>query len=203
MRVQFSVHYRQGWEKVEVMIAQRILAILTLGPLAALPLTVAAQTYPTAIDKDFVKQAMLANAKALKTADIERGSRDASVRLFARTIVRDSGKAVAQLASVASEDNIPYPRAAVVNMSIKEGSPPTGLRGSVIHQNIAAHPAAPRAYMRDAVIDLQHTITLYKYEGRNGSDQNVRAYAGSMLPALQRDLAKAQQYMSVGRISTP
>lgn len=185
------------------MIMRRILSALTLGSLAALPLGALAQGYtnPTSIDRIFVMQAMLAQAKALKTADVERRSSDASVRLFARTIVRDSGTAVAQLASVANEENIPYPRADVVNISPNEGAPPMGERGTTVHKNVAARPAPPRTYMRDAVINLRHTIALYKDEGRNGSDQYVRATAGRMLPVLQADLAKAQQYMTVGRIT--
>ncbi len=182
---------------------RNVLTGLALGSLTAtLPLGALAQgTSPTTIDRQFVQQAMLSNAKAIKTADIERHSSNASVGMFARTIVRDAGTAVAQLASVANQENIPFPRAAVVNVDRNAAAPPQGEPATVTHQNIAAHPAPPRSYMQNEITSLQSAIALYKYEGRNGSDQYVRAYASRTLPVLQNDLTKARQYMTVGRIT--
>jgi putative membrane protein len=172
---------------------------------AALPLGVHAQSAGTgpdvnnanSVDRQFVQQAMIANAEEIKTADAERYSHNASVRLFARTMIRDHGQSVGQLASIANQLNIPYPKAGVVHVNTSGGEPSSATNGT----HVAANPAPPRTYMQNEVSDHQKAIALYENEMRNGSNQQLRSYAGSVLPQLKNHLTMAQQFMTVGRVS--
>lgn len=180
-----------------------VVSILTLAAASAtLPLGVHAQSAGTgpdvnnanSVDRQFVQQAMLSNAEEIKTADVERYSRNSSVRLFARTMIRDHGQSVGQLAAIATQLNLPYPKAGVVHVQTQ---PNSGTNGP----HVAANPAPPRTYMQNEVADHQKAIALYENEMRNGSNQQLRSYAGSVLPQLKNHLVMAQQFMTVGRVS--
>jgi putative membrane protein len=166
-------------------------------PFSGLAQTVPDRTSPNTVDRQFVQQAMLSNAKELKTADMERYSKNPSVRLFARTMIRDHGQSVAQLASLANQANIPYPRAGVVNVDQTTGGPSS----ATSRPNVAPNADNPRTYMQDEVADHQQAIALYENEMRNGNDEYLKAYAGKVLPLLKNHLAMAQQFMTVGRVT--
>lgn len=168
---------------------------------AALPVLVHAQAQPSqsqpnSVDRQFVQQAMLANAREIKTADVERNSRNPSVRRYARTMIRDYGPSVAQLAALANQLNLPFPRGGVVNVNPNGGDPSSAAHGPQVYANAAS----ARKYMQDEVADHRQTIALYENEMRNGSDEDLRIYAGRVLPQLKNHLAMAQRYMTVGRI---
>jgi putative membrane protein len=179
-----------------------LLSILAFAAASlALPFSGLAQapdrTAANSVDRQFVQQAMLANAKELKTADAERYSKNPSVRLFARTMIRDHGEAVAQLAAIANQANLPYPRAGVVTVDKNTGGPSSAMN----HPNAPADVDNGRTYMQDEVSDHQQAIALYENEMRNGNDEYLKAYAGKVLPLLKNHLAMAQQFMAVGRVS--
>ncbi len=185
-----------------------LLSIVTLAAAAALPLSTSAQMSPddnsaNSVDRQFVQQAMLANAQEIKSADAERNSSNSSVRLFARTMIRDHGQSAAQLAAIANQLNIKYPRANVVNVAPNAAAPPPSQPSSGTHHpNVYADAdRSPRAYMQDEIADHQKAISLYENEMKNGNDQDLKTYASKTLPLLKNHLTMAQQYMTVGRIT--
>jgi putative membrane protein len=182
------------------MNTRHLLSTLALAAAsAALPFFAAAQVdqnAPNSADRQFIRQAMLANAKEIKSADAERYSKNPSVRLFARTMIRDHGVAVAQLAALANQLNVPYPRGGVVNVHTSGGDPSSAARGPHVYPDVDS----PRAYMQDEIADHKQAIALYETELKNGNDRYLEAYAAKTLPQLKTHLAMAQRYMTVGRI---
>jgi putative membrane protein len=186
---------------------KNILPSLLIGALAAAaPLAGFAQQ-PTqqedlsSVDRQFVQQAMKANAKEIKSADVERNSSDRWVRTYAQTMVRDHGTSVSQLAALANQYNVPYPTEGVVKNVPSEGAPPRGVPSSATSGNVSVQAMPARQYMQQQIADHQQAIALYQNEMKNGTNQALKSYAGQTLPHLKAHLTMAQQYIAVGRFT--
>ncbi len=145
------------------------------GPALAQP---ANDATTNSADAQFVKQAVASGNKEIAQARAELRSSDASVRLYAQTIIRDHTNANTQIIALAKTEGLSYPEAS--------GSAPAML--------------PPKTYMQDEVRDHQQAIALFKGEAANGSRQ-FKTIAASTVPILENHLAMAQQYLHSGTVS--
>src|SRR5579884_4014390 len=108
MRVELRVHLgmRAGmnYHRFTSTLAQAALAGLL--PAAVFAQTAPQGNMPNSVDRQFVPQAILANAQEIKDAQVEQYSANPSVRLYARTMIRDHAQAIGQLAAIANQLNI-------------------------------------------------------------------------------------------------
>lgn len=133
-------------------------------------------------DRRFVSEAIAGgNQEILQARSELKSTSNASVRLFAQTMIRDHTAANAQIAAVARRLGV-----AVLNWPLLQMALP------------GAMPAA--SYMRNEVADHQKTIALFKAEESSGSHQ-LAATAGQILPVLDSHLAMAQQFVGTGSIT--
>jgi putative membrane protein len=134
-----------------------------------------------AADQQFVTQAIVGGNQEILQARAELTSTsNPSVRLFAKTMIKDHQAANAEIASLARSEGLKVPP-----VSLSTAMP-------------AALPDA--TYMSDEVAAHQKTIALFKGEMANGSTQ-MATVAGQIAPTLDNHLAMAQQYERTGRVS--
>lgn len=154
---------------------------------------------PTAVDRQFVTDAIKANDKEIDQAQAElNGTSDANVRLFAQRVITDHTAANSQLAGVAKNLGIPYPQSHI------EADQPATTNASpapAANKPVAAQYMQPRDYMQYEVQMHQQAIGLYQGEIKNGGSQQLKSVAATVLPTVQAHLAMAQQYTNTGRIT--
>ncbi|HEY3676245.1 MAG TPA: DUF4142 domain-containing protein [Candidatus Tumulicola sp.] len=161
--------------------------------LLAVPV-LAQNTSPNGVDQKFINEAIQANDQEIDQARIElRSTSDASVRLFAQTMIHDHTESNAQLAGAAKALGLDASSPHIVQGM---NTMPSAAPGSGGAMAMSAH-----AYMTQEVTDHQNAIGLYKGEASNGSAQTLKTYAADTLPILNQHLAMAQQYLSSGTIT--
>jgi putative membrane protein len=109
-------------------------------------------------------------------------SSNPQVKQFAQRMIDDHGKADNQLQSVASKDDISLPAA----MTSHE---------KLIYDNLSklSGSSFDHAYMYDMVKDHQADVNTFQMEARNGSNADMKSFAGTTLPTLQEHLRLARQ----------
>ena len=106
---------------------------------------------------------------------------DPQVKQFGQKMIDDHTKANNQLQSIASKDNITLP---------------TGIsaRDKATYDSLSklSGTAFDRAYMRDMVKDHQTDVNEFQQEANNGSNPDLKSFAGSTLSTLQGHLRQAR-----------
>jgi len=104
------------------------------------------------------------------------------VKQFGQRMVDDHTKANDELKQLASQKGLTLP----TEMNAKQKS----TMNKLSKLNGAEFD---RAYMRDMVTDHQEDVAEFQRESTNGSDADVKAFAGKVLPTLQEHLRMAQE----------
>jgi len=137
----------------------------------------------SAADMKFAKEAAIGGLMEVELGKVavQKASND-KVKEFGQRMVDDHTKASDQLKSIAAKENITLPteldakhKAMVDKMS--------GMSGA----------AFDRAYMADMVKDHQHDVADFQKESTSGSDDALKAWAGTTLPTLQEHLRIAKE----------
>ena len=145
----------------------------------------------TGVDQTFVTQLIRANDQEIDQAQaqLNAASSNASITLFAKTMIADHTAANGQVAAIATGLGLSYPKSHIATGS----NSPTGTKP------VAAMSA--RAYMQAQVAAHQQAITLLEGEIANGSSEQLKTLAGQLLPTVKAHLAMAQQYVTSGTVS--
>lgn len=109
-------------------------------------------------------------------------SSNPEVKQFAQRMIDDHTKADNKLQSVASKDNINLP----AGMTAHE---------QLIYDNLSklSGSSFDHAYMFDEVKDHQADVNEFQMEARNGSNQDLKSFAGATLPTLEEHLRLARE----------
>lgn len=148
-------------------------------PVAAAPPPVPAPTVaaPAFSDQDFVSRAVAGTALEVETGRLARTqAASPSVRAFGRQIAYEHARFHNQVLAVAQ----------------REGLVPNAARPDVGPLAALAGPEFDQQYMANQVNTLQQAITLFESEVQSGQNPSLRNLAARALPALHRDLARAQ-----------
>jgi len=105
----------------------------------------------------------------------------ASVKAFAEQMVTDHTKANDQLKQVATKTGITLPTAPDRSHA-KEAEKLGKMEGAKFD----------REYMKMMVSDHKKTVSLFEKEAKNGKDPELKNFAATMLPDLQKHLQMAQ-----------
>ena len=136
-------------------------------------------------DQAFIEKFVEANNQEILQAAAQLHSRDAGVRLFARTMIADHTSANVQGEAIARNLGLQVPHAI-----LSEG---------------AAVPVPPassaRSYMTEQVTNHEAVIAVLRQESKFGSNAQLKTLAMHVLLVAQAHLAMAQQYLSSGTVS--
>jgi putative membrane protein len=178
----------------------KFFSALVAVAVAAISIPVLAQTGQgsNAFDQKFVTMAMHANNTEIDQARaILANHPNASIRLFANTMIRDHTTASSTLAAIAHSLNLSYPNSQVQTGSATGAGTPPPASGSTAMMS----PASARSYIQLQVKEHQDAILLFQNEARNGGSGQLRTFAAETLPILKAHLAMANQYLASGTIS--
>jgi putative membrane protein len=178
----------------------KLFSALVAIAMAAISIPVFAQTGQgsNAFDQKFVTMAMHSNNTEIDQARAILAERpNASVRLFATTMIKDHTAASSTLAAIAHGLNLTYPNSHVqTGSSTETGTPPPASGSGAMMSTTTA-----RSYMQLQVKEHTDAIALFQNEARNGGSGQLRTYAADTLPTLKAHLAMANQYLASGAIS--
>ncbi|HEY1682660.1 MAG TPA: DUF4142 domain-containing protein [Candidatus Tumulicola sp.] len=167
---------------------------------AAISIPVLAQTGEgsNAFDQKFVTMAMQSNNTEIDQAHaILAKHPNASVRLFANTMIKDHTTASSTLGAIAHSLNLSYPNSHVqTGSSTGAGTPPPASGSGAVMSTTSA-----RSYMQLQVKEHNDAIALFQNEARNGGSGQLRTFAADTLPTLKAHLAMANQYLASGTIT--
>ncbi len=133
-------------------------------------------------DKEFVTKAAEGGAAEVQMAQLaQQKSSDASVKTFAQAMIDDHTPANAKLASIATSKGLTAPTepsAAQQKMMAKL----QGLDGAKFDH----------AYIAGQVKSHQTMLKLFEHEATNGKDTDLKAFAESTQPVIQKHITMAQ-----------
>jgi putative membrane protein len=156
-----------------------LLAIsLAIAPLAS------AETHRlTASDQEFVTKAAQGGMAEVVLGEIalERG-RSQDVKTFAKAMVRDHGKANADLKRAAMKAGAKLP-----------AEPSSAQKGVAAKLGSLSGAAFDEAYAKTMVEDHEKTIALFETEAANGDNSQLKAFAAETLPTLRQHLEHSKQ----------
>ena len=176
----------------------KIFSALVAVGVAAISIPVFAQTAQgsNALDQKFVTLAMQANNMEIDQARaILTKNPNASIRLFASTMIKDHTAASSTLGAIAHGLNLTYPNSHVQTGSSTEAGTPPPATGAMMSTTTA------RSYMQLQVKEHTEAIALFQNEARNGGSGQLRTFAADTLPTLKAHLAMANQYLASGTIT--
>jgi putative membrane protein len=178
----------------------KIFSAIVAVAVAAISIPVLAQTGQgsNAFDQKFVTMAMTSNNTEIDQARAALAGRpNASVRLFATTMIKDHTAANSTLGAIAHSLNLTYPDSHVQTGSTTEaGTPPPASGSGAMMSTTSA-----RSYMQLQVKEHTEAIALFQNEARNGGSGQLRTFAADTLPTLKAHLAMANQYLASGTIT--
>ena len=148
-------------------------------PVAAAPPPPPAPTVaaPAFSDQDFVSRAVAGTALEVETSRLARTqAASPSVRAFGRQIAYEHARFHNQVLAIAQREGL-----------VPNAAPPSPGQLAAL-----AGPEFDRQYMANQVNTLQQAITLFESEVQSGQNPSLRNLAARALPALHRELARAQ-----------
>lgn len=163
---------------------------LALLPVAACssntPAPVAEAPPPPAlspVDQTFVTTAAQGGMAEVQMATLaQTNARSPRVKAYASEMIKDHSAANDQLMKLAQAKGV---------------TPPTDLSDAQNQQKtmLTAEKGAKfdRDYMNDQVTDHQAMVQAFQEEAQNGQDADVKAFAASTLPTIQKHQAEAQR----------
>lgn len=150
-------------------------------------------TNPTGVvpDSVFVRGAATSGANEIQAGRVaQQKATDPAVRAYAAQMVEDHTTANTQLKAILSTKGV----------SVAE-APDAEHVAALAKLSAMSGAAFDRAYMQQMVVDHQMTVALFDAETRNGTDRDIRSFAGTTLPILQHHLQMAQQWTNSGTMS--
>lgn len=151
--------------------------------------TTAPDSFPNKVDdRKFAKDAALGSLTEVELGKLalQKASRD-DVKQFGQKMVDEHSKAHDRLKEAATKENISIPD----TLDSKRQSRIEKL-GKLSGEEF------DKAYLKDQVKEDQNQVRDFNDEAQRGSDANVRAFASSMLPALQQQLELARNLSKSG-----
>jgi putative membrane protein len=137
-------------------------------------------------DQDFANRAAAAGLAEVELGNMARDkATNQQVKDFAQKMVTDHGKANDELKTVAAQKAIVLP----TNL---------GPDHVAVRDRLSALTGAEfdREYMAAMVQDHQKAVSEFENESTNGTDPELKTWAGQKLPALREHLTMAQQISS-------
>ncbi|MBV8490474.1 MAG: DUF4142 domain-containing protein [Candidatus Eremiobacteraeota bacterium] len=169
----------QKFTRVSTALAAIAAAIALTAPAGA---QLAGNTLATAADGKFAKAAIAAGNLEIDQAHAElKSTTDASVKLYAKTVIHDHTLINAELAGTAKGAGFTIPsnlRTPGVSISYED----------------------PTTYMKSEVAAHEQAIAIFEKDYQNGSRQ-FQAITGPAIQTLKKHLAMAQQYLKTGSIT--
>lgn len=104
------------------------------------------------------------------------------VRDFAATMVQDHTNSYEQLTELASKYGVSIPKG-IDSSKVRPIEQLARLKGSRFDRDFSA----------DEVVAHRQELMAFKREAAHGNDADVKAYAGKMLPVLEKDLRLAEE----------
>ncbi len=133
-------------------------------------------------DKKFVKDATMAALTEIEVGKLaEQKASSDSVKQFAQSTVGDQTKLTTQLKQIADNEKVNVPD----SLDSKQQS----------HVDKLAKLSGPEfdhAFLKDLTKKQEQDVHDFQLEAQNGSDANVKAFAGKALPTLQQHLDTAK-----------
>jgi putative membrane protein len=144
-----------------------------------------------AADAGSADQKFAQDAAAGGLAEVEMGQLAADkasnekVKQFGQRMVTDHSKANTELKTLASKKGLTLP-----------DSPKPKDKSIAEKMSKLSGAAFDKAYMQDMVKDHQKDVAEFQKEASNGSDPDLKAWAGTTLPVLQEHLKMAKEALS-------
>jgi putative membrane protein len=134
-------------------------------------------------DMKFAKDAAIGGLEEVELGKlaVQKASNE-KVKQFGQRMVDDHSKASDELKSVAAKDNITIPS----DLDAKH-------KAMVDKYSNLSGTAFDRAYMKDMVKDHQMDVAEFQKEASNGSNYDLKSWAGTTLPILQEHLRMARE----------
>jgi len=104
------------------------------------------------------------------------------VKDFAKTLVQDHTDAYMQLSVLAARTGVSIPKG--INAAKDR---------SIEQLEHAKGDGFDRLFTRDEIADHKQALAAFKRESARGTDSDVKAYATSMIPVLEKHLQQAEQ----------
>lgn len=137
----------------------------------------------TDADKSFMSDAAKAGYAEIQLAKLAlQKSHNKDVKDFAQTVVDDHEKMVADLAKLASSKSVTLPDSKTLAASFSEGK---------LKMYSGRH--FDEAFVSKMVDDHKDAIATFQKESNQGSDTDVKDFASSGIPGLQKHLDAAQE----------
>jgi putative membrane protein len=111
----------------------------------------------------------------------ENQANRADIKDFGKTLVQDHTQDYGQLTALASKTGVAIPKG-IDAAKIPSLEP-------LIHANGASFD---RAFTRDEIAAHRRALAAFKREAEHGRDPDVKAYASSMIPTLEKHLQLAE-----------
>lgn len=138
---------------------------------------------PATGERQFLMKAAHINIAEVKTGELaQTRAVNAQVRDYAQMMIEDHSSANNQLKRLAANEGFRLPN-------------DTDRKHKAVANRLARLSGAPfdRAYMNAMVKGHQEAIMLFRQQARNGRDPDVRRWAATMLPGLQKHLQLARR----------
>jgi len=134
-------------------------------------------------DQDFINKAAQGNRAEIELGQLVAGkSKDPSVKQFAQMMVKDHTDALAKLQQVAQSKNLTLP-----------DSMPDDAKDLENKLSKDQGKQLDKDYMAGMVEDHQKDVQDFQDATQNLKDPDIKQWATSTLPTLQKHLSKAQQ----------
>jgi len=137
-------------------------------------------------DQKFAQNAAAGSAAEIQLGQVaaDKATND-KVKQFGQRMVADHTKASSELKAIASKKDMTLP-----------DSPKGKDKATIEKLSKMSGPAFDKAYMQDMVKDHQKDVAEFQKEANNGSDPDLKAWAGTTLPVLQEHLRMAKEALS-------
>ncbi len=158
-----------------ILVGSAVLALVA----AAVP----AYSAMSSADKQFLINAAkidMTEAHEGQMAEDRAGKSD--VKDLGKTLVTDHTQDYEQLTALAAKTGVTIPK------GINTAKVPT-----IEQLNHLKGATFDRQFTRDEVADHQRALASFKHESEHGQNPDVKAYAASMIPTLQKHLQLAEQ----------
>jgi putative membrane protein len=157
--------------------------LLSSGLFALLVAAGSASAAMSSVDKQFMVMAARTDMIEAHEGQIaEQQAAQADVKDLAKTLVQDHTDAYNRLSVLAAKTGVSIPKG--INVA----------KDRNIEQLAHAKGAGfDRMFTRDEIADHKQALAAFKRESMHGKDSDVKAYATSMIPVLEKHLQTAEQ----------
>ncbi|HEV3152308.1 MAG TPA: DUF4142 domain-containing protein [Candidatus Baltobacteraceae bacterium] len=162
--------------------------------LLVLSFTLIAAGSGSSSDAAFVRAALQSGSQELARATVASNSTNTVERQYAGLITADHSQANQRLIAIAGPKGIDT--SAGTSPSAISGNSPEPAGGANATQ-VAAQAPNPATYFRTEIAAHKTGIALFRKEASSGHDPQLRSFASSVLPALEKHLKMAQKDLAL------